>query len=402
MPRITRVEVYTLSFPVEIRLSTGPVTETKHLIVRVHTDSGITGVGGGTPYLMNIYNSYSLCKKIAGKLREMDLLEAKNMLPQMQSRLIEKAFFDYGPFLALEAAVLDATSKMKEVSFSDLLGGKFRHRVPVSGTVFLSSPENMAAVAQKWVSKGISHLKIKVTGKAAQDADNLKHIRDVIGYDALIRIDANQAYGTVDKAAAALKKLEKYDVAIVEQPLKVDDLEGSKKLRKLVRPKIMLDESLRRPSDVELIAERQAADIINFHPSKLGCLTTTREALEKTLHLGLEYMIGSAVMTGLGVAEHLHLAASMERLPYPNEEIGLSELFGRDIVKRPFEVAHGAMEVPEDFGIGVSLDQNKMQKYVFNLNSVGMLFKRFVHRMSPKAKSPMRRIARKALSPGRK
>lgn len=402
MPRITHVDVYALRFPVEIRTSYGPAKETKHLVVRVHTDSGIAGVGGATPYFMDLYNSYSLCKKIASKIREMDLFEAKDVLPQMQSQLIKKDFFDYGPFLALETAVLDATSKVKEVSFSDLLGGKFRRRVPVSGTVFLSSPENMAAVAKKWVSKGMSHLKIKVTGKAAQDSENLKHIRDAVGYDALIRIDANQAYGTVDKAATALKKLEKYDVAIVEQPLKVDDLEGSRKLRKLVRPKIMLDESLRKPSDVELIAEGQAADIINFHPSKLGCLTTTREALERTLRLGLEYMIGSAVMTGLGVAAHLHLAASMEELPCPNEEIGLSELFGRDVVRHPFEVVHGAMDVPEDFGIGVSLDRNKMEKYVFNLNSASMLLRRAVHRISPKSRSPIKRLARKALSTGRK
>jgi len=59
----------------------------------------------------------------------------------------------------------------------------------------------------------------------------------------------------------------------------------------------MLDESLQRTSDIELFAHMEVADIVNFHPSKLGCLTVTREAILKTQNLGLKTNIGSSLMT---------------------------------------------------------------------------------------------------------
>ncbi len=380
--KITFVETHVLKIPVKIRLSTGEVGETSHLITEVHTDCGVMGIGEGTSYAFrgksytDIYNAYLLCGKIAKKLKGRQLQEAKDMLPQIQANFIEKSFFDYGPFLALETAVIDALSKLDEVPFGVTLGGVYRNKVPVCGTIFLDTPQNMATVAQKWISKGVRHLKVKVIGKNDVDSVNLKYIRDAVGYDPLIRIDINGAYKTADCAIDAINGLSKYEVAIVEQPLPWNDLNGLKKLRRTVAPKIMVDESLRSPSDVELIASKDTADIINFHPSKLGCLSVTKDAIQKTIDVGLEYMIGSAVMTGIGVVAHLNLAASIPELNYPNEEIGLFEMFGRDIVKNPHNIVNGYMKVPNDYGEDVKLDQEQLKKYQVKL---GYLRSYFTH-----------------------
>lgn len=376
MSKISCIEISTLKVPVKIHLIWGRVKFTNHLLIRLYMDEQLVGVGEGTPYLTDICNSYVLCKKIANKIIKRDFFEAQEMLPKIQNKLSQKTLFDYAPFLALETAVIDAISKSNEVPFSQILGGSFRDGIPVSGTVFLDSPQNMARVAKNWTSKGVKHLKVKVTCKSEVDSVNLKYIRDAVPNDVLIRIDANQGYGTVERATAALRKLEKYNIAIVEQPIKWNDLSGLRKLRKLVDCKIMLDESLRKPSDVGLIAEKGAADIINFHPSKLGCLTVTRQAIQRTMDLGLKYMIGSAVMTGIGVAEHLHLAASLKRLDYPNEEIGLYEMFGKDVIMNPLKIVKGCIKVPKKYGIGVNIDEKRLRKYSINLGSPKILFNR--------------------------
>jgi len=372
--KITFVKTHVLNIPVEIRLSSGDVKKTTHLIVEAHTDSGVVGIGEGTPYSVrgkshaNIHNAYVLCRKVERKLAGKELSETKDTLPQIQKNSMERPYSDYGPFLALETAVIDAISKLDKVPFARVIGGCHRDKVPVCGTVFLGKPQSMAEAAQKWVSKGLKHLKIKVTGKKEIDSVNLRYIRDAVGYKSLIRIDANGAYGTADNAINAINSLDKYEVAIVEQPIRWNDLDGLRKIREIVAPKVMVDESLRAPSDVELICKKRAADIINFHPSKLGCLSITREAIQKTIDLGLEYMVGSAVMTGIGVAAQLHLATSVENLHYPNEEIGLYEMFGRDIVTNPFKIANGYIEIPKDYGVGVRLDEEKLKEYSVNMS----------------------------------
>jgi L-alanine-DL-glutamate epimerase-like enolase superfamily enzyme len=378
--KITFVEIFVLRVPVEIRLSTGRVGKTVHLVTEIHTDNGVIGVGEGTPYgfrgksYTDISNAYLLCRKIVKKLKGRKLHEARDMLPQIQADLIDRSFFDYGPFLALETAVIDALSKSCNVPFGKTLSCVHRNKVPVCGTVFLDTPPNMAETAQKWISKDVRHLKIKVTGKNEIDSINLRYIRDAVGYDPLIRIDANGIYGTADHVVDAINGLNKYEIAIVEQPIRWDDLEGLRRLRRIIAPKVMIDESLRGPSDVELISNKEAADIINFHPSKLGCLSVTRDAIQKTADFGLEYMVGSAVMTGIGVAAHLNLAASIEKLNYPNEEIGLFELFGKDIVANPLKIVNGYMEIPKDYGIGVRLDKEKLKEYDVNMNPLRSFF----------------------------
>ncbi len=372
MSRITSISLSVLKIPVDIRMSTGRVTSTSHLIVQIQADS-VKGVGEGTPYLTEIHNVYTLAEKIARALKGKDVIEALEILPKMQQRMASDVRFDYAPFLAYETALIDIVSKSTKATFSRLLGGTFRDSIPVCGPITLWYPHIMAKVAEKWVfGKRVNHLKVKVSGVVERDATNLQCIRDAIGYDVLLRIDANQAYKNVRKAADSIKKLEKFKIGIVEQPIKWQDLDGLRNLRKLVAPKIMIDESLRKPSDIDLIAEKEAADIINFHPSKLGCLTITKKAIEKTVGLGLEYMIGSALLTGVGVASLSHLAASIEKLCYPSEEIGLYEGFGRDIISNPLEVHNGCIRLPNGCGLGVALEEKNFNEYKMDLNPLKM------------------------------
>ncbi|MCC6035378.1 MAG: hypothetical protein LM567_07785, partial [Desulfurococcaceae archaeon] len=117
----------------------------------------------------------------------------------------------------------------------------------------------------------------------------------------------------LERAEKALSIMEKYGVNIVEQPMPRDMLRDIAILRKRFYPaiEIMLDESLRKPSDIKLFAQLEIADAVNFHPSKLGCLTVSREAILQTQRLGMKVNIGSALMTEIGFSHYLNLAASI-------------------------------------------------------------------------------------------
>ena len=368
---ITNIQSHILSFPTGQRtrynMFSGLAKETKVLIVVVLTDESIFGLGEGNPYYAWIYDNYFLCEKIKRQLRGRNVPAAIEILQKLQRKYESLSDFDYAPFLALESALLDIEGKLHKSSLSEELGGPKRKQVPVCGTIFLDSPDNMAKRAIDWISKDVTHLKVKICGLTKIDEKNLKRIHDVIEKETIVRIDANQVYKTPEKALGALKKFEKFGVSIIEQPLRYHDLDGFRKLRKRTNIQIMVDESLTNTRDIELISSKEAADIINFHPPKLGCLTKTKEAIKKTIELGLDFMIGSGVMTGIGVAEHLHLASSLEKLPYPLEEVGIHEMFGMDIVLNPFKIEKGCLRVPADYGLGIKLDKANFNKFCVDI-----------------------------------
>jgi len=126
----------------------------------------------------------------------------------------------------------------------------------------------------------------------------------------------------------------------------------------------MLDESLRKPSDIELFASMEVADIVNFHPSKLGCLTITRETILKAQKLGMKANIGSALMTEIGFSHYLNLAASIPRLDYPLEEIGLNNLYGYTISQSFPNIEKGTIPL---HSINIrNLDFIMMEKFAVN------------------------------------
>ena len=177
--------------------------------------------------------------------------------------------------------------------------------------------------------------------------------------------------------------MERYSVNIVEQPMPRDRLGDTAKLRKRFHPaiEIMLDESLRKPSDVELFAQMEVADIVNFHPSKLGCLSITREAILKTQELGMKANIGSALMTDIGLFHYLSLASSIPRLDYPLEEVGLSNFYGYSILSSPPKITEGYASL-QDINVA-SLDfylaeKFKIEKIVFFKEQVAHVVKKLL------------------------
>ncbi|MEM3449213.1 MAG: mandelate racemase/muconate lactonizing enzyme family protein [Nitrososphaerota archaeon] len=303
------------------------VRESWHLITFVRTEDSVYGVGEGTPYGTNIFEDYSTIVKLRKMIIGYSLDEALRALKEYEYRILSSTSkVAYGAFLSLESALLDALAKRRKTSVANLLGGEYRDRVPVVGTVFLKHPFIMAEDLNMWVSKGVKHIKIKIPCNLDDLERTLRIIRDSLKEtDIILRVDANQCLENYDKAIKAFKIMERHSVDIVEQPLPKNALKETAKLRKIFYPtiKIMLDESLFKPHDVELFAELEATDIVNFHPSKLGCLRITRETAMLCQKMGIDVQIGSALMTEVGLIHYLNLAASMPKLDYPLEEVGL-------------------------------------------------------------------------------
>ncbi|MCC6056555.1 MAG: hypothetical protein LM583_07760 [Desulfurococcaceae archaeon] len=369
---IRQIYIAILSFPTAHYISGWrPVSRTFHLVTLLLIDSGILGIGEGTPYWSSIADDYAKVLSLARKIQEMYLEDALNTLRSSEYSEFRKGRqVNYGAYLALESAVIRALAQSKKAKYeAELLGGVYRTKIPVTYTIFLSHPVIMSRRLEEAIKSGFNHVKIKIPC----NLEELRKLLEVLysvkkQYDekVVLRADANECFSTFEKAEKALHIMEQYGVGIVEQPMSRNMLRDIAKLRKEFHPaiEIMLDESLRNPSDIELFAKLEVTDAINFHPSKLGCLTITREAILQTQKLGMKVNIGSALMTEIGFSHYLNLATSIPRLDYPLEEPGLYNLYGYGITREPIEIINGKAIL---HSIDVSdLDYSMMKKFSVN------------------------------------
>lgn len=345
--KLESINTFVVSFPLSHYVSGfRPILNRTVFIVLVRAGDRI-GIGESTLHSGSIYKIYKKLSFLSKRLKHLHLEEALDTLRKIELKEFENKtrHLNYEAYLALESAMIDVASKHYERSIAEILGGIYREEIPVAGSIFLKHPMKMGEDLENWIRKGVKHIKFKVPKSLSELEVLLKTFRSILSKvgadDIVLRCDANQCFETFEKAFKAMKVIEKFGVHIIEQPMPKHSLKEISRLRKIFAPnlKIMLDESLETPRDIETFASSEVADIINIHPPKMGCLTITRDTILEIMRLGLEVNIGSALMTEIGLTHYLNLAASLPKLQYPLEEIGLFNLYGYNITDKPNNLA---------------------------------------------------------------
>ncbi|MBM9466265.1 o-succinylbenzoate synthase [Nakamurella sp. YIM 132084] len=190
-----------------------------------------------------------------------------------------------------------------------------RTTVPVNVTVPVVGPERAAALVR---ASGCRTAKVKVADPGtdlAADADRLAAVREAIGADGAIRIDANAAWDQ-DEAVDAIRRLDRAagGLEYVEQPCRsVAELAA---VRRRVAVPIAADESIRRAEDPLAVARAGAADLAVVKVAPLGGVWAALRIAEQVAEHGLPIVVSSAVDTAVGLAAGLALAAALPELPY--------------------------------------------------------------------------------------
>ncbi|MFL6024020.1 MAG: o-succinylbenzoate synthase [Marmoricola sp.] len=216
-----------------------------------------------------------------------------------------------------------------------------RDRVPVNVTVPACDPERAREIVL--ASRGCRTAKVKVAERGqvlAQDEARLEAVRDALGADGLVRIDANGGW-SLDEAVAAIAVLDRAagGLEYVEQP--VADVEDLARVRRRVSVPIAADESIRRAEDPYRVRDLEAADIAVLKVQPLGGV---RACLRIAEDIGLPVVVSSAVETSVGIAAGVALAAA---LPVLEHACGLAtvQLLAGDVVDSPLLPVDGALPV---------------------------------------------------------
>ena len=258
---------------------------------------------------------------------------------------------------AIEAAVLDAQLRAAGRSFADLLGvataddGSPR-RIPSGVSVGIHDHvEDLLATVQGYLDDGYVRIKLKI--EPGSDIEHVAAVRDLIGPDTPLQVDANTAYRRTD--GQHLARLDEFDLLLIEQPLPEEDIVGHAQLAAEVETPICLDESLVSAAGTADAIELGACEIANIKPGRVGGYLEAIRIHDLCLERGVPVWCGGMLETGIGRAANAALAA-LPGFTLPGDISASKRFYAQDIVIEPIVIVDGHVTVPTTPGMGFDID----------------------------------------------
>jgi len=358
--KITGVDIYAFDIPLiePFKISIGTVYAANDVLIMIHTDAGIVGLGEACPFA-----------PITGETQEMNLAAAKGLREVVLGKsplAIESLVHGFGPFLhsnpsavaAFDTALYDILGKVAGLPLYRLFGGD-KPSFGTDITTDLDEPEKMAAKAREFVGRGFDTIKIKVGQGQEIDLRRLEAIRDAIGYERHIRIDANQGW-TPPLAIDTLKKMEKFQVQFVEQPVLASDVAGLKAVHAVSPIPVMADEALFYPADAIKLIKAEACAYFNIKLMKAGGLLNMIKIAHLADAANMLCMVGCMIDSRLGLTAAAHVVASNRNIVFADLDGHNSHTIDPIIGGMTFE--KGRITLPELPGIGADVDPAFLKK----------------------------------------
>ena len=355
--KIEKVEYFKRSNPLKKPFKTALRTAytADEIIFKVISENGEIGFGAAPPTAVITGDTlhsiqWNAEEFIIPRLIGQDITHIESLLHTVNTTLVNNTSVK----AAIDMALYDLWAKKHHAPLYHLLGGT-RNKIETDITISVNSPEEMADDAAAALNEGIHILKIKVGNDAKLDFERVKTVRERVGNDIKIRLDANQGWERKE-AVKTIRQMEDagLQIELVEQPVKAHDLEGMKFITDRVDTPILADESVFSPRDALKILEMRAADLINIKLMKCGGISEALKINAIAETHGVECMIGCMLEGPIGITAAAHLAAAKRNITRVDLDaplllaetnvVGGAQFKGSDIVLGP-EYGLGITEI---------------------------------------------------------
>jgi muconate cycloisomerase len=363
--KITRVEAFPIRAPRSQRFAAAQavLTHSDFALVVIETDEGITGYGEVSSalyyYRLGSSHAYDINAYLGPALIGQDPL----MIPALVDRMDQVLRGGRQAKSGVEMALWDIAGKAAGLPVYRLLGGKARSAVPLNWTVGFCEPEQAAAEAARYVEQhGIRSVRLKIGRAGDADAHSCAAVRKRLGPNFTIRVDANEYYKSSKEAIQAIRRIEEYDLQLVEQPLAAHDLAGHAEVRTAVSPRIGLDESIQSPRDAIAAIQARAGDVFNVYVSESGGLLRAQQIIAIAAAAGIPCLIGTMGELQIASAAAVHLGVSCANLPFTCDLVGPLR-YDESIIREPLRIEDGLLYPPEVPGLGITPDWDVINRW---------------------------------------
>jgi len=298
---IKRIELYpvVLRYREPFRIALGTSVESQNVVVKIHVDSGVVGVGEASPSEMVTRETPQTVIEAIDRIAPRLIGTCPLRIERIAAMMDQEVTGDPSAKAAIDVALHDILGKAVRKPLFRLMGG-FREEVLTDITLGMKEPGEVARDAVRAVRRGFRALKVKVGVNPGEDFERVRRVREAVGPEISIRIDANQGW-TVDEAVDVLSKLERFNIKLVEQPVKAEDIRGLAEVREKSPIPVMADESVHASDDAIRVIKEGAADLINIKLMKSGGILKARKIAAMAEAANVPCMIGCMGESTIGI-----------------------------------------------------------------------------------------------------
>jgi L-alanine-DL-glutamate epimerase-like enolase superfamily enzyme len=376
--KIAKIECIPVSVPFvkPIVMSGGPAKCADAVVLKIHTDEGITGVSesGDTSLWYMGESQASIMSNITNIFGPQILLgEDPFNIETIVARMDKAARANNQSKAVVDYALHDIMGKALGVPVYRLLGGLANEKIALAFVMSSGTAAEVGAEGKALVRAGFKGLKLKVGARTPdEDIELVGALREAVGSKIKIMIDANGGW-VYHQALYVLKKVAKYDIYVAEQPVPWWDIDGLARLRRKVDVPVFPDESAAELNDLIKIIRKEAADGLFLKVPKAGGILKSRKWVAIAQAANLPVMCGCMIDTGIGAASTAHFLAATEWIGKVEQEaIGPLNLYNiPDTVSEPLKddlavkvprYENGFLYPPEGPGFGVELNEAAVKK----------------------------------------
>jgi L-Ala-D/L-Glu epimerase len=364
--RIERTELvpFALPFVRPYVTARGSLERREMILVRLHTDEGVVGLGEAVPLAMRGGDDMSRVERRLGRaLRRLSPADVSDFAGEepLRAAIDTLVYAVAGRRMpppaaaALEMALFDLAGKAAGMPVWQLLGSESPVPVRCNATLVAGMPDEVAASAGAWQSQGFGTFKLKLG--VGDDLRQVAAVRDALGPDAAIRVDANGSWSRAD-AIEIVRELEPLEIELVEEP--TSGLRDMAAVAAATEIPIAADESVATGKEASRAARAGACELATAKLAKTGGVGGVAGIAKH-----LPVYLSSALDGPVGIAAAGHAAQAVYRdSPDPGLAHGLATqlLFADTVASRECELRGGALELPDGPGLGVEIDESALAR----------------------------------------
>lgn len=337
------------------KISSGPIRESRMVFVDILTDTGTVGQGCTSPGPLFISgeSDASIVYAIESVLAKLLIGRNPFDIDEIMESMDKAAHMNNRAKAGIDLALHDLMGKALGVSVQSLIGSSKKQRIPVMRLIGLKEPEAMARDAAEIVQQGYKALKLKIgTGKRS-DRERVEAVRRAVSDDVTVTVDMNGAFGGKE-ALEVIEALEPCHVALVEQPVRREDIAGLAFVRQRSPLPVEVDESVITLADAARVIEAGAADFISVKLLKMGGIHKAKKVAALCEAFGICCVIGCTPGSQMVDVASGHFFASTANVWWA-AEIGEFPRMLDDPVQGAV-LKEGFLEVPDGPGFGLKVN----------------------------------------------
>lgn len=339
-------------------IATGTMHYAQNIFIRVHTDTGLYGVGECSAFPMIVGETQATCFEMAKDFAALWKNKNAAALEERLQELHSYTAFNATIKSAFDMALYDLAAKAAGQPLYRFLGGN-KKELETDLTIGIDTPGNMASKAVDFVKRGVRIIKIKLGKNAREDVERVRRIREAAGPSIGLRIDANQGWNYED-ALYALTAMGPFNIQFCEQPMRLWDDDKLPALVKQSPIKIMADESVFNHYDAKRIIAAGACDYVNIKFAKSGGIWEARKIHTVCKENKIPCMMGGMLESRVALSAFAHFALAHDNVIFYDMDTCMlghktDPVTGGVLYKGFF------LEVPETPGIGADADDAFLQ-----------------------------------------